>query len=463
MSFTRIKTINGQKYQYSIENYWDKTTQSSKQKSTYIGKVDEKNKLLPRMKIKVEKYILDYGDSYLLDEILKAGPIYPLLQDCFKKQTNAVITLMIHMIINGSAMYNCEYWQNANIIKLIRKSNVTSQNTSNILSIIGLEEIQRKFFQEYIKICSENESIIIDATSLPNNIQCGFNAWGRNSGSIDKQFRLLCAIGHKKKNPIYYRYLPGNLTDVSTLKTTVAELSKMGVKSSFILLDAGYFSNENIKDLYSNKINFLTRLPSGRILYKDLVLKHIPNIENARNGVRYGNRVFFIKEERIKLIDQDAYAYIIQDPERKGKELKEVVIDYIEEKKEEDEGFNFSNCGIMILISSIPIGFSQILETYYTRQSIEQIFGFFKDDLKLLPIRRHKDETVRGYLFLQFLALILYIEVRNKIINKYTVEQALVILRQLKCKVFDNDILVMESTKRQKEIFKLCNVLVPKS
>ena len=37
-----------------------------------------------------------------------------------------------------------------------------------------------------------------------------------------------------------------------------------------------------------------------------------------------------------------------------------------------------------------------------------------------------------------------------------------VLTRNLKCKVFDSEILVAELSKKQKEIYELCNIQVPK-
>ena len=67
-----------------------------------------------------------------------------------------------------------------------------------------------------------------------------------------------------------------------------------------------------------------------------------------------------------------------------------------------------------LLVSSKPIPTQEIVSAYYFRQSIEQVFGFSKHDLNLLPVRHHNELTVRGYLYMQFLSLIIYISVREQ-------------------------------------------------
>ena len=250
----------------------------------------------------------------------------------------------------------------------------------------------------------------VDATSLPNEITSSFSNWGRADGSIEKQFRLLCVLDQRTKMPVFYRYLPGNITDVITLKTTILELSKMGVESSFELLDAGYFSESNIVSLYEQEIDFMTRLPASRRIYKDLIGKKNFNLEKTANVVKCGARGLFIKRKKINIYGKTAYAYIILDPTRKGKEICKLILDYFDQKNQESiDTIDFNNCGIMILVSSKKLTPQEALNCYYTRQSVEQVFGYYKEDIGSWPIRRHNEDTIRGYLFLQFLSLIFFI------------------------------------------------------
>ena len=117
----------------------------------------------------------------------------------------------------------------------------------------------------------------------------------------------------------------------------------------------------------------------------------------------------------------------------------------------------------MILVSSKEIPADEVLSSYYLRLSVEQVFCCSKSDLGLLPIRNHNEKTVRGYLFLQFLLLVLYLKIKDKIAGDDTVEQVLLTLRKLKCKLFDHQIIPAELTKKQRVIFEHAGVLVPKS
>ncbi|MFN3480864.1 MAG: transposase [Thermodesulfovibrionales bacterium] len=156
---------------------------------------------------------------------------------------------------------------------------------------------------------------------------------------------------------------------------------------------------------------------------------------------------------------------MILDPERKGREIKKLLLDVIDERLEDEEGLEYRlmKRGIMILVSSFKIEKGDLMPLYYMRQTVERLFGFSKDDLKLIPLRVHKEETLRGYLLLIFIALTVLLLLKKEIGKGHTTEEILMTMRNLKCKVYDDEILIQELTKQQKEIINKLNILVPKS
>lgn len=470
MSYIRYKTLNNKQYAYEITSHWDKEKKQSRNISKYLGPVDpDSNKIVTFVKKNrgLEKLILDFGDGYFLYEWIRDSEYYTLFNQHVFEKIPGLFPLIIYRLCTQSAMYNCENWHTGNVISYLFKNiDLSSQRISEMMSSLGEESLQRSFFIDYLKLVGGSEkAVIIDATSLPNKINTDFNAWGHGDGKIDKQFRLLCVIDKINKTPLFYRLLPGNITDIITLQTTIIELKAMGVHNSYVLMDAGYFSESNIVDLFERKIDFLTRLPGGRKIYNNIILNQSMEIENLENANIIGERSYFVKSFEIDLYGHKAYAFVILDPERKAKETKKLLQKYCKSKSKRDaekDKLEFANCGIMILISSKEIPAEEVLSVYYLRLSVEQIFCYSKSDLGLLPIRNHNDKTVRGYLFLQFLLLVLYLKIKEKISGNYTVEQMLLTLKKLKCKVFDNQIIPSELTKNQKTFFDQAKVLVPK-
>ena len=251
MSFIRHKKINGQIYAYEVTGYRDEITKKSRQKVKYIGAVDKNGNIITKDRL-AEELILDFGDTYLIHNFLKKLPIFKILEEVFSENSNELLSLLYYKLCYPSAMYHAETWFEGNFAKILfTKSNLSSQKISVLLSNLGNETLQRKFFTLYLSELKEKvEGIIIDGTPLPNKINVGFNAWGHNCGSIDEQMRFLCVIDQKTSAPLFFRYLPGNIIDVSTLKATMLELKEYGIKNNFLLMDAGYFSKENVIDLY---------------------------------------------------------------------------------------------------------------------------------------------------------------------------------------------------------------------
>lgn len=469
MSYIRYKTTHNKKYAYEITAHWDKEKKQSRNISKYLGPVDpETNEIITFSKKQKgnEKLILDFGDGYFLYQWIKASEYYNLLNMHIFEKFPGLFPLMIYRLCTQMAMYNYENWYTGNVVSyLFKNADLSSQRISDMFSFLGDESVQRSFFVDYLKMVGGSEkSVIIDATSLPNQINIDFNSWGHADGKIEKQFRLLCVIDQKTKMPLFYRLLPGNITDITTLQKTILELKTVGVNNNYVLFDAGYFSEENILDLYEKKIDFLTRLPGGRKKYHEIILNKTTGIESVKNTLTIGDRGYFVKSFRTDLYGKKVYAYIILDPERKAKETKKFMQDFCKNKSERDEEidkFEFANRGIMVLISSKKIPKEEVLSAYYLRLSVEQTFCYFKSDLGLLPIRNHNDKTVRGYLFFQFLLLIIYLKIKEKIAKKCTVEQALLTLRKLKCKVFEDQIIPAELTKNQRLIFEQSAILVP--
>lgn len=561
MSYIRLKTINSKKYAYEITSIRDPETKKVKKKNLYLGIVNDDGSIKKRKDIIMkESGILDFGDGYLLYEFFKNSNLASLLLDD-TKEFPEIIALIIYRICYQSAMHNATNWIDGNILSILcKKIDFSSQNISRVLAYLGQEAIQRAFFEKYLgTVVEEQENIIIDASSLPNQIHHPFSEWGHADSCIEKQFRFLCVLGQKTKTPLFYRFLPGNIVDISSLKSTLDELRLLNAKNKFVLLDAGYYSEDNILELYKNEIDFLIRLPSQRTLYKSCITKDVGDIERIEYAMKYDERVLFVKPLEVDLYGKKGWAYIVLDPTRKAKEIKTVVTTYLDDykkqcywlvlkneqidfkkiklpknciscyvklenkndqlffiekqkkevklltiKEENQEKFiqlsdeisnksflseiiieqlmqlsdhekkspilerenldyYFKKSGIMILVSSKKIETIDVISTYYIRQNIEQIFGFFKDDLSSLPVRRHNDETIKGYLFLQFIVLILFLQLREKLEGSYTIEQAMLLTRNLKCKVFEKEILILEASKKQTEIYQLLGTVVPKN
>ena len=228
-------------------------------------------------------------------------------------------------------------------------------------------------------------------------------------------------------------------------------------------MDAGFFSKPNIVDLYDKGISFLTRLSASTSLYKELIESEVKGLELAVNGVQFGKRGLFVLQKKVDLFGRVGFAYVVLDPERKGREVKRLILQSVGEVlKREDLEYLFLRCGVMVLVSSFEISREEVVPLYYLRQRAEVLFGFAKDDVGFLPLRVHSEEALCGFLFLQFLSLIVFAHLKKVLGNGFCVEEVLLVMRNLKCRVFDGEGVVCEPNREQKEICKKLGIEIPK-
>ena len=467
MSFIRYKVFGKKEYAYEVISYWDKSIKKPRQKTRYLGVVVDKGKNIfekpLKEKIRKEEQILDFGNSFLLHEFLEKEGFIKILKKVFGDNTGMIFTLLTYKLCNPGPMRLAEIWQNGNIIKYLHKVTLSSQRISDLLIEIGEEDVYREFFKKYLSfVRHSSDGLVLDITAIPNQIHMPFTQWGYHDEEIDKQIKLMLVLDKATSLPLFFRYIPGSIADVSTLKPTIEEIKRFGIKNTYFVLDAGFFSEGNVTLLQNEEIQFMIRLPSNRKLYKDLIDKN-QDLESIKHAIVYGGRGLFIKKCMVDLFGKNAFAYVILDPDRRGRETRRMLLKLDEEERaSKDIDFRLKKKGIMIVISSVELDRDGVLPLYYSRNTAEQLFRFAKDDLELLPLRVHKEESMRGYLLLIFIALIAFLLLKERLGKKITVEEALLSARNLKAKVFNREVVIAEMTKKQREIFEKVEVIVPK-
>lgn len=468
MSFVRYKKRGNKWYAYEITAFWDPSSKSPKQKTKYLGTADSKGGKITKSERKKdappEKSIVDFGDSYVLTQVAENHGFLDILRNSLK-DFDTIVSLICYQLTEGAAMYNCLEWAEGNIAsKLFPRAKLQSQNISRVINYLGRDDIQSKFFKAYVeKFFKGTHGILIDSTSLPNSINNSLSSWGYSADGVEQKVGCLMLVDKTSKLPIYFRAIPGEIADISTLRITIDQIRRLGLKPESTILDAGYFSEENIDYLCDKEINFVTRMPKSRKQFKQLI-DGADNLETRANAVQYGKRAVFIMSREIDLYGHKMFAHIILDPYKKAKDTNKLIYTSFEdEEAEEETNIKMRYCGYFILISRSQISKEEVLPTYYTRQSIEQVFGFAKSCNNMLPLRVHSEQSIRGYLFLVFLSLVLFVMVREKLLLKFTVDQALLTLRNLKAKIYDTEAVVLEPNKKTRDIVKLLEIIMPTS
>jgi transposase len=463
-----IKNIKGHDYAYEVKSCWNKETKKRFKTTKYLGAVTnsetgEYERKRP-IKTEQEKEILTYGNTYLINESLKNSSIYDKFKEILPENQDTLKSLLCYKIIDGSAFMHAKTWYEGNIAsKFFPTAQMDSQRISEFLEKLGHENTQRAFFKKYLTSLSGNGiNVAMDSTGLPNEINIPLTEYGHHGGDASLETRLIMVLDQKTKMPLYFRLVAGNICDVSTLITTSAEIKRYGLNTEFMLLDAGYYSDNNIRALYQAKIGFLTRLPAGRKLFSELINKTENSLEKAKHAVFYNKRSLYIQEVVTETCGYKCYAYVCLDVKEHGKKLNNFIKNAKEDNLDDDEfDKKAKSIGKFVLISNKKLDLTEVLPLYYTRLCAEEAFGIVKSKLDLLPLRTHTVQTLKGYTFLCFLALIISIEIQTKLGGLSTFQEVLHKSKNHYCKIFENDIVISESQKYMNDVFTKIGVGVP--
>ncbi|WP_135358332.1 hypothetical protein [Lactimicrobium massiliense] len=185
-----------------------------------------------------EKLILDFGDSCFLDQFIQIDGIKPVIDAVGCSNPDTLYTMIHYYILCRLANCHAKDWWEGNYASILYpNAELENQRISDFLAEIGDEEKLRRFFKAYVKYVLKSAGnfnhILNDSTGLPNSVHFPLTAISNHNGDINNEIRLIYVTQQETGLPIYFRYIAGNIVDVSTLITTIAELEECGINTRF--------------------------------------------------------------------------------------------------------------------------------------------------------------------------------------------------------------------------------------
>ena len=440
------------------------------------GRKDVPDTALPQEKVvpDTEKLILDFGDSWFLQEYISRQPFYDSIKEALPEESDTVLALIFYRLLtNKGASCHAKIWYEGNYSYLaFPEANLTSQNISKVLKALGSEDVQRHFFDEYLSCIYGDDGaagILVDSTGVPNATKMDITQISNHNGDINREVRLIYVIDRSNGMPIYFRYVAGNIIDVSTLITTVSELEQYGVSVDHAILDAGYFSEKNAAELFECGIPFMTRLAPNKTVFKDAASGNLDDLMSQKYAYRYGERLVFIKKVKVNVCDHDAYVYLCIDEDMYLMQHKKTILNAIDDKRDFDEtDAAIKRLGAFAILTSEEMDEDKLLPMYYTRQQVEQVFDITKNYADLLPIRVQSEQAFAGHLLISFMATAIMqrlqqdlLKRRSKKAKSLNAESIMIYLRNQKCKVYKDFCIPQEARKEVNAIYDIFKVQVP--
>lgn len=479
-------------YVYESESYWDKEKQQPRSRRKLIGRLDKvtgdivstreykkKSEAVkesyakpgPVPMTKIQRSF--YGSTYLLDRIGNRIGVEADLKACFPDTYKQILSIAYFLILEESnALSRFSHWQRLHIHPY--GEDIPSQRSSELFQ--SIDEAERMaFFEKQGRRRIEKEYWAFDITTISSYSKVLKQVKNGKNKEHDRlpQINLALLFGEKSGLPFYYRKLPGNVSDVKTVKQLVHEFDVMGYKKVNVILDRGFYSKANIDALFKNHQKFVIGVKLSLKYVKALLeeerekLKRWSNlqIQFGAYGICRTIEWDYEQERPYKgdVIQEKRRAYLLlyYNPEKAARDqvelndyLTKLHNDLIEgdlkdyRGKDYDKYFNVTetpkrgrkvtpieevvyeqikNHGYFALLSNEIKDPYEALSLYRSKDIVEKAFGNLKERLNFRRMQVSSELSLNGKLFVEFIALIYLSYVKKgmldaKLFEKWTMQ-----------------------------------------
>ncbi len=447
---------NGTKYVYESISYYDKDKKAPRTRQVYLGKLDPiTNKLIPKrvppeqVKELIQPSIKTIGPTLLLEQSANDTQLTKTLKDVFPNDYKELLTLAYFTAHNNKALSHCDYW--ACDHKTPSSKSFSSQNISKLLAALTPELIAQ-FLAQWGLLFSPDEMLCYDITSISSYAQSmDFVRYGYNRDKEPlPQINLAMLYSQQRNLPVFYRRLEGNISDVSTLKKTIALLRYANREQLCLVMDMGFYSQNNLEELYKNKYKFLMAAPSSRTWISKIIDEEWSNLQLASNYYNDNNEALYITTRLHKINNHRCYVHLYYNEAKRTNSSSEFMVklstykaklentnldcdrqDFydkfltitqtpkrglsIKYNEELIEKYRQKQSGVLALLSNHEKDPIVALKNYRNKDVIEKNFDDLKNEDDCKRLRVHSDRTADSKLFINFLALIIRSNINNVI------------------------------------------------
>lgn len=489
----KVRCQNG--YVYIDMHFWNKDKQQAGHKREYIGKYDgttftpNKNYLRLDAEYKCEQASTKtgpvpatecmrqfYGATYLLDQISEKTGIATDLKRSFGSLSSEILSLAYYLILEeGLPLYRFKKWNVTH--KHPYGTDITSQRSSELFGMIT-EKCKMDYFRRQAKRHGSKEYLAFDTTSISSFSQLIKQAkYGKNKeGDVLPQLNLALLYGEKSMMPVYYRKLPGNISDVKTIENLLKDIDFLELDKLKFVMDRGFYSERNINDMMKHHHKFLIgartslKIVSKRLdaIRDDFVTRSHYNSalklyvqsfteewdyteEKPRSGkvITDKRRIYihYYYNDQKATDDKARFNYLLDKLEtnlvegHRNPADEKLYVKYFDIHETPVRGitYNFKedairkvekNYGYFVLMSNGIKDPVQALQIYRSKDLIEKSFGNLKERLSMRRMAVASEENFEGKLFVQFIALSLMSYIKkcmddNGLFKNYTMQSLL--------------------------------------
>ena len=185
---------------------------------------------------------------------------------------------------NGQTLPGIQTWQFTH--PLPYASGISEDIYHNLFNKIGFDEsLQQNFFKERCSLLEGNDAIAYDSTTVSTYSENQIDArYGFNKAHDGlKTIKLLTLYSINSRQPIAFTKQPGNLPDVTAIENALNQLSSLGVTDAEIVTDNGYYSEPNLSEMLQHGFDFVTLAKSSLKWIKPEIDKHMEELSTIHS------------------------------------------------------------------------------------------------------------------------------------------------------------------------------------
>ena len=251
--------------------------------------VDSTGKGFQRKIRKALDSVKDFGVFYFLRSVAEKISLTDILVQAIPQYWQEVFVLACYIIASDKPVMYASDWVSSNEVFDIDDSAFASQRISELLGAFGENE-RHTFYQRWYKHIREKEYIALDITSVSSySKQMTECEWGYNRDQENlPQINICMLFGEESKLPVFQTIYNGSLKDVSTLESTLLELTAVvGGKDIMLVMDKGFYSAKNVNMLIDDNtqkgFKFLISVPFTSKFAKSQVESERKDIDRIAN------------------------------------------------------------------------------------------------------------------------------------------------------------------------------------
>ena len=400
-----IKMIQNKPYVYHSTSRYDPETKKAKKVSKYLGRLDQKYGLIRKEDRIPEKRTInpisihEYGNAAIIEEEFKE--ILPVLKDAFPTCYAEIYALVATRVAGYVPLKRVgDLWSKITGPNGI-KPDCSPKNLSVILQSIGLNRSSQK--QVFTYLASNSEQLIYDLSyieSYSSNITFNENAY-ISEGIYHNHHHIALFCSRDNGLPVMIRSVPGSVNDVNTLKLSLKEID---IKNKVVLLDRGFISEDNFKEMVARSIRFIIPLKRDSIHYNTRI--------HLTGSFSFHSKLIHCGKRSIG--DFTLYRFENEDL---ALEEKKTLYSKFEKGEISRDNINsaLKRVGLALFLTTVDLPEQEVYELYKSRDMVEKHFDTFKNELRADKVYLRSNESLFGHLFTSFLSLYIYSKIMNRL------------------------------------------------